>query len=266
MQFGLCTSITNAAAMKAVGWDYVEANVQNLLQADMPEEQWQGERLANASPLPVRAANVFVPGTLPITGPAADLNALRKYCEIVLARAAKVGIGIIVFGSGKARNVPDGFDRQRAQQQLIDFARPAADAAQEHNIIVGVEPLNRGECNIITTVAEAAEYVRAVDHPHFRLVPDSYHMWLEDEPLDHLAAAMPLVHHVHLADKHDRTPPGESGQSDYRPLFRLLRQYNYAGLISVEAAVKDLAADSPRILAFLRRQWDEAGKNVIRDS
>jgi sugar phosphate isomerase/epimerase len=99
-------------------------------------------------------------------------------------------------------------------------------------------------------------YVKAVDHPNFRCLFDSYHFWIEDEPIDHVQAAMEFVRHVHLADKQGRVAPGESGQADYRPLFRVLRDGGYDGLLTVEATLKDLRVNGPRVVKFIKDQWN----------
>ena len=52
--------------------------------------------------------------------------------------------------------------------------------------------------------------------------------------------------------------PGLSGQADYRPFFRVLKDGGYAGSIAVEAGKFDVAADGARVLAFVRDQWDRA--------
>src|SRR5207248_659966 len=110
------------------------------------------------APLPIPAANSLVPASLKITGPTADLDALKKYMTTVLSRAQRLGIKTLVFGSGGARNVPDRFDREKAGKQIEDFVRASADIAAQHGVTLVAEPLNRGECNIINTVAEAMRY------------------------------------------------------------------------------------------------------------
>ena len=255
MKFGICTSVTNAPAVKSAGWEYIEENVQTLLQPSVPDDQWT----APASLLPIPAANVLMPGTLKITGPTADPQQLRKHLTTVMRRAHQVGIKTIVFGSGGARNVPDGFDRKTAVKQITDFARMAADIAAKEGITVVAEHLNRGECNIMNTVAEAMEYVRAVDHPNFLCLVDTYHLWLEDEPLENLCAAMPWIRHVHLADKDGRVAPGLSGTADYRAFFGVLKQAGYNGLISFEGtAMPDFATTAPKVLAYLKDQWNNS--------
>jgi sugar phosphate isomerase/epimerase len=223
------------------------------------DAEWKGLERAKKSALPIPAANSLVPGTLKITGPEADLTKLRDYMTRVIGRAGKVGIKSLVFGSGGARNVPDGFDRNKARQQVLEFLRMAAPIAKEHGVTLVCEPLNRKECNILNTVDEAMTYVKEVNHPNFQCLVDSFHFWIDDEPLANLERAMPWIRHVHVADKDGRVPPGESKFADYRPFFRVLKKGGYDGRISVEAlGFDDVAGVSPRVLTFLKEQWVEA--------
>jgi sugar phosphate isomerase/epimerase len=192
-----------------------------------------------------------------IVGPEADLERLRAYLVRVVRRAHVLNIGILGFGSGGARQIPDGFDRDGAAEQLFAFCAAAAEIAADAGVVIAMEQLNRPECNFINTLAEVATYVRAVNHPNFRVLFDTYHFWREADPLDDLADAAGLVAHAHVADLQDRTPPGESGTADYRPVFRLLKRAGYDGLMSVES--KSFDADSgARALEFVKRQWNES--------
>jgi sugar phosphate isomerase/epimerase len=259
MKFGICTSVERSPAVKAAGWDFVEECVQTFLQGETPDQDWKGMERLKQSALPVPAANMLVPGSIKITGPQADLEKLRAYMTRVISRAAKTGTTMLVFGSAGARNVPDGFDRAKAREQILAFDRMSSEIAAQHGVTFVAEPLNRGESNIVNSVAEAMEYVRAVNHPNFQCLVDSYHFWLENEPLENLRAAMPWIRHVHLADKEGRVAPGESRKSDYRPFFKVLKEANYDGLISVEApAWTSFESDAARVLEFIKKQWDEA--------
>ena len=259
VQFGICTSVENAASVKRAGFDYVEEFVQPTLRGDLPDSEWLGLARIQSSPLPVIAANSLLPAAMKLTGPDVNPERLKEYMSRVIPRAAKVGIKTIVLGSGAARMVPDGFDRGQARAQLIDFIRMSCAFAVKHDVLIVAEHLQKGECNIVNSVAEAMTYVKEVDHPNYQCLVDSFHFWLENEPLDSLRDAMPWIRHVHLADTAGRVPPGESGGHDYRPFFNVLKQGGYNGPISMESpAFTDIDGAGPRILGFLKKQWKEA--------
>jgi sugar phosphate isomerase/epimerase len=256
MLFGICAPLATAPAIKAAGWDYVEENVQNLLQGMVPDDQW---KMPEPAVLPILAANVLLPGTLKVTGPSVDVALQKKYMTTVLARAKEVGITKLVFGSGVARNIPEGFHHDEASKQIVEFGKMIADIAAEFGVLIVLEPLNKGECNVINSVAEGMRYVKHVDKPAFQCLVDSYHFWLEDEPLENLRRAMPSIKHVHLADKEGRVAPGLSGKADYRPFFRVLKNAGYDDTISFEGtAMPDFDVTAPKVLEFVKKQWSEA--------
>jgi len=261
-KFGIVTSIDHSAAVKAAGWDFVEELVQQYLQAAVPDAEWSGPKRLARAVLPVPASNALLPPELKVCGPDSDPAKLRDYVATILRRAEQVGMTTVVFGSGAARTVPDGFDRNQARRQIIEFVGVAADLAARHGVTLVAEPLNRGECNIINSVAEALVYVKELNHPNFQCLVDSYHLWLEDEPLENLRQAMPWIRHVHLADTEGRVPSGESGKHDYVSLFRVLKQAGYDRMIAVEspgfsteAGIRSVGA---RVLNFLKDAWERA--------
>ena len=128
-----------------------------------------------------------------------------------------------------------------------------------HGVLLVAEPLNKAESNIINSVSEAITYVKAINHPNFQCLVDSYHFWVDNEKLEDLQAAVPWIKHVHVSDKDGRVAPGESGKADYRPFFRVLKQGGYNGPISVEAlGFNDVAGLGKKVLAFLKTQWSQA--------
>ena len=253
--FGVVTSPDHADALRAVGWNFVEGNAVRDLAGD-----GDGTPAIARAGLPVPACANLLPGDLPVVGESVADDAVDAHLATVLRRAGAAGVDVQVFGSGRSRRVPDGFDRGRARDQIVAFLARAAPVAAEHGVTLVVEPLNRGECNILNTVAESMEVVRAVGRPSVQVLVDSYHLWLEDEPLEHVRDAMPHVRHVHVADRDGRAAPGESGtdgSGDYRPLFATLKAGGYDGGVSVECRGFDPAdaVASNRVLTFLRDQW-----------
>lgn len=257
--FGYCAPASESALARQQGWDFVEENVQKFLQGEATDDAWNGVKEQRAAALPVVAANCLVPGHLKIVGPEVNAEALKTYMSRVIPRAETTNIRRLVFGSGAARNVPEGFDRAKAKQQITDFLKMAAPILQQHEVMIVIEPLNRSECNIINSVAEGMEYVRAVNHPNIKCLVDSYHFWLENEDLRNILDAGTDLRHVHVADKEGRVAPGESGTSNYRPFFGALKKVGYAGLISVEGRLgENWEKRGSVVLEFLKNEWKEA--------
>jgi sugar phosphate isomerase/epimerase len=258
MRLGCCAPLDRAGAVAAAGYEYWEPPVVTVA-ARQGEDAFAAvrERFAALSLAP-EAWNCLLPGELKVTGPDADLDSLARYLEIAFARIAEVGGRVVVFGSGRARAVPEGFDRAQAEEQVAAFLRLAGDAAAERDLTLALEPLNRGECNIINSVAEGLAMVRRVAHERVRLLADCYHMWLEDEPMSNLIEAGDALAHIHVSDRPRRAPA--PGADELNPFLSTLRAAGYDGRISVECRWgDDFEGEARRARDFLLRLWAEVG-------
>ena len=248
---GICTGQANAAALQAAGADFVEENVQSFLLPEQPDFSFQ------PAALPVRRANCFLPAALKCVGPVVDMARLLRYASVAFQRAHQAGIDIIVFGSGGARQIPDGLSKSIAEQQFAMLLRELGPLAANQGVAVVIEPLNRMECNFINSVPEAAALVAACNHPNIQLLADFYHMLRDDQSPDDIRRHGARLRHVHLAEQANRTPPGVAGD-DFRPFLKALAQVNYRGAISIEANWGDLPAEAGHAVAELRRQINAA--------
>jgi sugar phosphate isomerase/epimerase len=251
MRIGCCCNIEDAATAQAAGFDFIECRVTALL----PEES--GDAVTSllaqhkASPLPIAAFNVFLPRELKIVGPEVNSARIGRYVDNALARVQEIGGEIIVFGSGAARAIPDGFSTAEARKQTVAFLQRVADAADRHGITVVIEPLNRKETNTIFTVAEGVDLAGEVNRPRIQVLADFYHMDEEQEPLSHLTDYGEWIKHIHVADT-GRLAPG-TGHYPYPEFANRLRQSGYDGLVSIECRWLDFATEARPALEFLRR-------------
>ena len=254
MQLGVCGSPALAPVLAGAGFDYLEVNVVRDLQPEAAGEAVAGTLTARRElSMPAPVANVFLPGSLKVTGPDVDPAAQEQYVRTAFRRAQGAGIELIVFGSGGARRIPAGFDRTRAWAQLVDFGRRIGPLAEERGVTIAVEPLNYAECNVLNTVAESAQYVRDVDHPGVRLLVDAFHWARNAEPVQSIIDAGPLLVHAHLATYANRLAPGEE-LCDFAPFLAALAQAGYRKRLSVEASwVVDLES-ARRVQRFLSQQ------------
>lgn len=256
MKFGVCAPLEAAAFLRDAGYDYIELTVVSLMPEKSDEECRELLQQVSGSPLPAEAFNVFLPGDLKITGPEVDSERLERYLQSSLKRVADLGGRVVVFGSGGARRVPDGFPRERAWEQLRGFLCKAADCAEEFGVVLAIEPLNSKECNIVNSVSEAVQLSEEVNRQSVKVLADMFHMVEDGEPLENVAIAGRRLAHVHVADT-GRLYPG-SGCNDFRTFFRVLKSIGYDARISIECRWGDFNAEAPKALEFLKEQWANA--------
>jgi sugar phosphate isomerase/epimerase len=250
---GLSAKLEKAAMVKAAGADFLTLGVSDALMPDKPETEFAKslERI-KAAPLPVLACNSFIrPAHLRCVGPEANHDQILDWAETTFRRMKQTGGKFIVFGSGGARKIPEGWTKEKADEQFVALLQRMGPLAENHGITVTVEQLQASECNYINRIGEAATLIRAAKHPNIRLLADLFHMVrMDDTPAD-LKAAMDVVVHVEIAEKKDRTAPGIQGD-DFRPFFHVLREANYKGAISIEGKWTD--AQLAAAFAEIRKQ------------
>jgi D-psicose/D-tagatose/L-ribulose 3-epimerase len=248
---GYCTSVKNLAAAKAAGFDYVELATTEIAALSDAEFE-QAAHTASGIGLPTPVSNLFLPATLKVTGSDVEIDRQVAYVTKAFDRLARLGVDTVVFGSGGARRVPDGFPRDAAFRQLVAFGRRIAPLARARGVTVAVEPLRREETNIVNSAAEGLELVEAVDDAGFQLMVDFYHLASEHEDPRIIVRARTHLRHVHMANPAGRVFPRAAAEFDYEPFFASLREIGYDRRISIEASTTDLQADAPRAIALLR--------------
>jgi sugar phosphate isomerase/epimerase len=151
-----------------------------------------------------------------------------------LARAcADLGGNILVLGSPLQRNIPDGMSREQATENALDALRRCLPVLDRSGVFLCLEPLGPAETNFLNTAAEGVEMIRRLGHPNVKLHLDVKAMSTEPTPVpDVIRANARFIRHFHANDPNRRGPG--FGETDFRPIFRALRETGYAGWVSVE--------------------------------
>lgn len=255
--FGDVDPIANVELLAGLGFDYIEPALSKLA-ARTDSELAAARARVHASGIAVEAMNWFLPGDdIKVTGPDVDEARVLAYVERALGIAQSFGAKVIVFGSPAARSFPDGFPRERANEQLVSFLRLCDSVIERngHDLVIALEALRRPETNLVNSLAEALSVARAVNRKHVRLVCDFYHLAFENEDPEVLVAARDWIVHLQIADPRERGFPRTfDGEPRYQRFFAMLRHIDYRGRISIEANSADLATDARRALALLRQQ------------
>lgn len=254
MKIGI-TSVENAAAAAAMGYDYLEVNASAL--ARLSEEEFQAELVRiQGCGLPAECANVLFGDIQLLTGK--DLGRVEAYLSGALGRLARLGVKVVVFGSGGARRKPEGMPFAEGWRRLRDVVRAIGSAADAFGMQVAIEPLCRQETNMVNTVTEGAALAAAVNLSNVWVLADSYHMFKDGEPLENLRTVGRLSH-VHAALRDGRRYPTYA-EGQLSLFMDELRKIGYDGRITIEANTRCFAQEGPLALATLRMLTDSLDK------
>src|SRR5262249_3292168 len=155
----------------------------------------------------------------------AQKDAVKAYLEQNLDRCRQLGGRVVVWGSGGSRNVPPGFSRERAWEQIQEFLHVLGDIARRNNLMIGIEHLRKQESNIINSAGEALRLAREVNHPNIKMIVDFYHLRQENEDPEIIRQAQKEIVHLHFANPTGRRwPHSASEDPEYRRFFALIKE------------------------------------------
>lgn len=200
---------------------------------------------------------MVAPKGLHVTTPDADLRAKSwRHIDDLIDLCADLGPGgNMVFGSPYQRGTAGGATREEATKNYIDGLAGVAKHAEERGVAILVEALPIAQTDVILTLDEAARVVRQIDSPAIRTMFDTHNAVDEREPHDALIARhYDLIRHVHV----NETDGGHCGTGDYdfKPVLRALRDRDYRGWVSLEAFKFEPGAETiaRESIDYLRRE------------
>lgn len=254
--FGICIGPDKAEKLKALGYDFIEGGVAGTLKPELPDAEYALEAAKiKACVLATQSCNGFIPGKFHLTGPETTHDAALDYAVKACQHADAAGVPHIVFGSGGARKVPEGFDHAKGKAQFIEFCQKLGDRIKDLKVTIVLEPLNKGETNLLNSVTEGIAYVDAIQRPRIQLLADFYHMMKENESPEAIRKAGARIRHCHIAELEGRKAPGTKGE-DLSGFFKALKDIGYAGGVSIEGGwPKENVEDAwKKALATMREQ------------
>jgi len=136
--------------------------------------------------------------------------------------------------------------RARALETLIDNLRFAAAVTRRAGVQLMLEPLNTRDNPgfLVATTAQALEVLDAVGSDNCFLQYDVYHAQrMEGDLARSLAACLPRIGHIQIADNPGRHEPG-TGEINFPFLLRRLDALGYAGWIGCEYLPSGVTQDS----------------------
>lgn len=233
MRFGICTNATNLDYVKSLGYDYVELSLSDV--AAMTDEEFEAVLSAvNRAEIYAETFNSSFPASLKMANDV-DMDAVREYAELAFERAQKLGGKIVVVGSGKARMLPDCYDKTEAEKNFCAVLVTLAEIAERYGLKLAIEPLSQKATNFINTVSEGARICEMVNMDSVRLLADLYHVYLNGEDINDVKKYGKHIIHIHVARRNeDRGAPTMDDVDSIREFTDVLRDMGYDERITVE--------------------------------
>ena len=236
---GVCDGQSAARMAAGLGYDYVEMSLAPLAALDGDGFDYVLSELDGAR-IKCECLNVMFPAGIRLTGGERDEAAIRAYLDAAFARAHKIGAELVVFGSGGARRIPDGYPYGAAFAQLSDTLKMISETAAAYGIQIAIESLNKNETNVILSLSEAERLMAAAGMANVKLLFDFYHFAAESDSVEDLRrlALGGRIIHMHYAEPSDRgVPRGISREN--AAVINALKEGGYDARCSIEARLEN---------------------------
>ncbi|MFN8442311.1 MAG: sugar phosphate isomerase/epimerase family protein [Caldilineaceae bacterium] len=160
-----------------------------------------------------------------------------RYVRHVIEAASKMGaqnvIGPLYSAVGRTwQATPE--ERAHDLDLLVAQLSTLAQIADDHNVTLCVEPLNRFETSFINTATQCIEVIDRVNHPNCQIMLDTFHMNIEEKSLgDAIRLVGKRLKHFHACEN-DRGTPG-SGNVTWPDVAQGLKDICYDGPVVIES-------------------------------
>jgi len=235
-----CRTIQRAARL---GYDGVELALRTPEELNLPAVT--ACLAATGMEIPcISTGQVFATDGLYFTHPDCAIRQAALVRVIGMIRLA-AELGALV-NTGRVRGfIHEGESVETATGRYLDCLHRAADVAEPLGVTLVIEPVNRYEINFINNCHEALAIVRQAARRSLRLMPDLFHMNIEDASFDDsLRAVRDQIAYVHVADS-NRLAPGW-GHLPFDAIFNVLGEIGYDGYITCEILPRPTPEDAAR--------------------
>ncbi len=233
------------------GYDYIEASAGELL-ALSEQELETLVALRKKGEFALRYVNSFVRADLKICTEKAEI--LEQYADDVIKRVALLGAGVIILGSGVARQRPESMTQEEGMTKFVDFVKTCGRVAKKYDVKLALEPLNRTETNILNSVAEGAELVRQLNNPNIVLLADAFHMAVEGETAEVILNNEDIISHLHISEAPGRVYPGKFGGEYLIKLGKDLLHTDFCKDATVECCFDNFEKEGPEAFRFIKEK------------
>ena len=219
----------------ALGFDILEINA-----GTVAEMSTQGRRSLKAHAVDQDITLSYCIGLQKQYDPASEDESVRRkgvaYLQKMVEAIGEVGGGNLggILYSYWPGSLPEGVtDKRPYVERSVASMKEAAKTAEDCNVTLNMEVVNRFEQFLINTCDEAIAYVDEVGSPKVKVMLDTFHMNIEEDFAgEAILKAGDKLGHFHIGEN-NRMPPGY-GHIPWTEIGAALRKINYQGYVVME--------------------------------
>ena len=197
---------------------------------------------------------------------ASEDEAVRRNGILSLTKIAQsigeiggVRISGVLYGCWPAFLPMDVTDKRPYVDRSMSSMKQVIKAAEDNNVILNMEVVNRYEHYLMNTAEEAVDYVKGVDSPNAKVLLDTFHMNIEEDTIaSAVETAGNYLGHIHLGENNRKTPG--NGHFPWEELANALKKVNYQGWLVMEPFLTQGGQIGQAV-----RIWRDVGKGMDLD-
>lgn len=180
-----------------------------------------------------------LPPGVQVTEPGFNIYSWTEYLNTAMQRIASLGCTVLAWGDGRSRLLPVEGEVATHRENFHQFVFILCGIAERFGLTVCLEPLGPRRCNLLNSLSETADCIARVAKPNLAMLASPRDLHEMHEPATELLHYRHLVAHVHLENPlhmQQSRPPQAGDGADYQPFLKVLRDMDYAGVITLPAA------------------------------
>lgn len=217
----------------AAGFDFVDLPVENPGDWSPPEVS----RILSENDLTATVCAAIADGRDLTTTDTRIVESTQEYLRACVDAAAEVGAPIVagpLYSPTGVIGPISPTERETIVARLAEHLLPVVQHAEQANVTLAIEPLNRFETSLFNTVAQTMELIRLLDRESVGLLLDTFHLNIEErDTAVAIRQAGSALKHVHACGS-DRGKPG-GDNVNWKAVRDALIDIGYTGAIAIES-------------------------------
>lgn len=255
-RFGICVKPDQISAAAKAGYDYVELNLNEVLQMDEAQYRAMATDMQQHH-LYAEVAFGMLPDNVRLIGENVRSQEIHQALDLTFDMAQALGTEILLFDCEKSRMLPRNFDPATAWRQLGNFIRALQSYAAKFDVQVALLPLRRSAAELMNYVTEATLISAMLRLDRVGVAASLFNMAMEAESLPQLKRTGSLLLHMRASNVLGNRPPKSDDGEDYVPLFSALREMGYEGRVTMEAPCVNFECEAAEALLCLRQSAEK---------
>jgi sugar phosphate isomerase/epimerase len=180
-----------------------------------------------------------------LTDPDSEISGRTfDHAKHLAAMCGAMGGRIMVWGSPQQRSLAEDWNRESAEERVVDFFRRLSPFLEEADVTVALEFLGPKETNFLNTAKETVRLLERIDSQNVRLHLDVKAMAADPEHsiTEIVRESLPWTVHFHANDP-NLLGPG-MGEVNFNAIASELKAGGYDGWVSVEVFDLKIGADA----------------------